>query len=158
LNSSYSRSCDRFPSKEIQGHRIQGVWGKNMRYARNLTPLGFIASSALLLSACAGDAGVAEADSQEGFAYVASLDEVAEAIEDLEPVEITYQGGAQSPHSVTAMNDFAFKEYVEERSNGQISVEIIWGQAIAGYSEIEDALVDGRIDVAYAVPVYNPNE
>lgn len=129
-----------------------------MKNARTFTPLAFLASSALVFAGCGGGGQAAENHDNEGFEYGASQDDVMAAIKDLEPVEITYQGGAQSPNSVTAMNDLAFKEYVEERSNGQISVDLIWGQAIAGYSDIEDALLDGRIDVAYAVPIYKPNE
>src|SRR5699024_6806645 len=37
-----------------------------------------------------------------------------------------------------------------------ITVDTVWGQAIAGYDEIHDALGDGRIDLAYTLPVYDP--
>lgn len=129
-----------------------------MKKARTLTPLGLIAMSALILSGCTDDPGSAENGADDGFEYAVSQDEVNSVLENLEPVEITYQAGAQSQNSISAANDLAFKEYVEERSNGQITVEIVWGQAIAGYPELEDALVDGRVDVAYAVPIYKPNE
>jgi TRAP-type C4-dicarboxylate transport system substrate-binding protein len=129
-----------------------------MTYPRTLTPLTLIATSALLLSACAGEAGDTEGGADEGFEYGVEQEELNSVLADLEPVEITYQAGAQSQNSISAANDLAFKEYVEERSNGQISVDIVWGQAIAGYPELEDALVDGRVDVAYAVPIYKPNE
>src|SRR5699024_3401917 len=55
-------------------------------------------------------------------------------------------------------NGHRFKEYVEERSDGKITVDVVWGQAIAGYAEIDDALADGRVDVSYALPIYNPTE
>src|SRR5690606_36283880 len=52
----------------------------------------------------------------------------------------------------------AFKESIESRSKGQIEVEIVYGQAIAGYTELPDALVDGRVDIAHLVPSYLPAE
>lgn len=131
---------------------------KYMKRTHTLLPLALMTTSVLILSGCTGTTSDAQATDDQGFEFGASQEEVNAAIEDLEPVEIVYQGGGQSPNSVTAINDFAFKEYVEERSDGKISVELVWGQAIAGYSEIEDALLDGRIDVAYSVPIYNPDE
>ena len=67
---------------------------------------------------------------------------------DLEPVTLSYQPGGSSAESVTAANGLAFKEYVEERSGGKITLETTWGQAIAPYDELVDALNDGRVDIA----------
>ena len=120
-----------------------------------------IAAIGLVASGCAGSAGSSGgggAGGGDGFEFGASQEEVDAVLEDLKPVEITYQAGAQSPQSVSARNGHGFKEYVEERSGGKITVDIVWGQAIAGYSEIDDALQDGRVDVSYALPIYNPTE
>ncbi|MGO1878798.1 MAG: TRAP transporter substrate-binding protein [Brevibacterium yomogidense] len=119
------------------------------------------ATTGLLISGCAGGAGSAGGgggggEAGGGFEFGASQEEVDAAIADLDPVEITYQAGAQSPNSVSAMNGNQFKEYVEERSGGKVTVDVVWGQAIAGYAEIVDALGDGRIDVSYALPIYEP--
>ncbi|MGO1926195.1 MAG: C4-dicarboxylate ABC transporter substrate-binding protein, partial [Brachybacterium tyrofermentans] len=98
------------------------------------------ATTSLLISGCAGGAGSAdEGGSGEGYEFGAPQEEVDAAIADLDPVEITYQAGAQSPNSVSAMNGNQFKEYVEERSGGKVTVDVVWGQAIAGYAEIVDA-------------------
>ncbi|MGO1899220.1 MAG: C4-dicarboxylate ABC transporter substrate-binding protein, partial [Brevibacterium yomogidense] len=78
------------------------------------------ATTGLLISGCAGGAGSAGGgggggEAGGGFEFGASQEEVDAAIADLDPVEITYQAGAQSPNSVSAMNGNQFKEYVEER-------------------------------------------
>ncbi|SMX97943.1 TRAP-type C4-dicarboxylate transport system, substrate-binding protein [Brevibacterium sp. Mu109] len=124
------------------------------------------ASAVVLLSACAGGAGTADGEggggsgsgSGSGFAYGASQEEVDAVVADLDPVEITFQAGAMSPDAMSAPNGHHFQEYVEERSGGKISVDVVWGQSIAGYGEIDDALADGRIDVSYALPIYQPAE
>lgn len=129
-----------------------------MKRSHTLAPAALIASMALVLSACGNGSPEEATEDSEGFEFGASQEEVNAAIEGLEPVEITYQGAGQSPSSVVALSDIALQEYIEERSNGQITVEMVWGQAIAGYDEVEDALVDGRIDLAWTLPVYDPTQ
>ncbi|HLR44387.1 MAG TPA: C4-dicarboxylate ABC transporter substrate-binding protein [Brevibacterium sp.] len=131
---------------------------RSVRTNRLSIAVAIAATTGLLVSGCAGSAGTGDGGGGEGFDYGASQEDVDAAIADLDPVEITYQAGAQSPESVSAMNGHHFKEYVEERSGGKITVDIVWGQAIAGYAEIDDALADGRVDVSYALPIYNPTE
>ena len=119
------------------------------------------AALALVLAGCGGNAegednGAAAEDT--GFEYDAPQEEVNAIVEDLEPVTITFQPSAASQNSVMAPAGTVFKDIVEERSNGKITVDIVWGQAIAGYDEVHDALADGRLDVAYTLPVYQPDE
>jgi len=119
------------------------------------------AALALVLAGCGGNAegeGNGAAAEDTGFEYDAPQEEVNAIVEDLEPVTITFQPSAASQNSVMAPAGTVFKEIVEERSNGKITVDIIWGQAIAGYDEVHDALADGRLDVAYTLPVYQPDE
>ena len=128
---------------------------------RRLAASGALAASVgLLMSACAGGAGSGDqaGGGGGGFTYGASQDDVDAVLADLDPVEITFQAGAMSPDAMSAPNGHRFKEYVEERSDGKITVDVVWGQAIAGYGEIDDALADGRIDVSYALPIYQPAE
>ncbi|WP_291798167.1 C4-dicarboxylate ABC transporter substrate-binding protein [Brevibacterium sp.] len=139
--------------------------GLSHRRRRRPWPLGatraaaVIAAVALTTSSCAGGAGGSdEGASGEGFAYGAPQEDVDALLTDLDPVEITYQAGAQSPNSISALSATSFKEYVEERSGGKITVDLVYGQAIAGYGEIDDALADGRVDVAYTLPIYKPAE
>lgn len=122
-----------------------------------LPALSATSIAALLLSGCAGSAGESDGEG-EGFEYGASQEEVDAVLEDLEPVTLTYQPSAQSPNSVLAPAGEAFKDYVEERSNGKITLDVTYGQAIAGYDEIDDALADGRLDVSFHVVVYHPSD
>lgn len=130
------------------------------RATRAATATAGLGVLALALSACAGSAGTAGsgggAEAGEGFAYDAPQEDVDAAIADLDPVTITFQPSAASPDSVMAPAGTVFKEIVEERSGGKITVELVWGQAIASYAEVHDALADGRLDVAYTLPPYDP--
>lgn len=114
--------------------------------------------SALTLTACAG--GVSASGPQdgggEGFAYDAEQSAVDELIEELDPVTLVYQPEASSAESASAESALAFKEQVEDRSNGKITIDIVWGQAIAGYTEVVDALIDGRVDIGLVIPLYEP--
>lgn len=124
-----------------------------------LVPMAALAAVASLgLSACGGSVGDSEEASDEGFEYGASQEEVDTALEGLDPVTLTYQPAAASQNSLLAPAAQAFKENVEDRSGGQVTVELVYGQAIAGYEEIDDALADGRLDLAFNVLVYNPSD
>jgi TRAP-type C4-dicarboxylate transport system substrate-binding protein len=112
-----------------------------------------------LLTGCAGSiAGSSGESGGQGFAYGADQQEVTAAIEGLDPVTLTYQPASSSPDDTAAPSAQAFKDTIETRSNGQIEVEIVYGQAIATYTELPDALVDGRVDIAHLVPSYLPAE
>ncbi len=130
------------------------------RLPRAATAAAAFSALALTLGACAGSAGAGGGggggEAGEGFAYDAPQEDVDAAIADLDPVTITFQPSSASPDSVMAPAGTVFKEIVEERSGGKITVDIVWGQAIAGYAEVHDALSDGRIDVAYTLPPYDP--
>jgi TRAP-type C4-dicarboxylate transport system substrate-binding protein len=128
---------------------------------RIMVSVAAAASAALALSACAGSAGSAGAGNAaggEGFEYGASQEDVDAVLAELEPVTLKYQPSASSAESTGAPSAEMFKEYIEERSGGKIEIEIIWGQAIAPYTEIDDALADGRLDLAYTIPAYSPSE
>lgn len=120
------------------------------------------AVSVIALAGCAGSAGGSTTGSggnaDASFTFGAPQSEVDSVVEDLEPVTLVYQGLSSSPNSPHADESVAFKEAVESRSNGKIEIEIIWGQGVAGYTEIFDALDDGRLDISYSLPVYDPSK
>lgn len=125
---------------------------------RRSTFICFAAVLALAMNGCAGaDDGSDEGAAAEGFDYGASQEEVNELIADLDPVTLVYQPEASSPNSTGARAAEQFKEEIESRSNNQITIDIAWGQSIAGFTEIDDALLDGRVDIAFNVPVYDPS-
>ncbi|MCH8565264.1 C4-dicarboxylate ABC transporter substrate-binding protein [Nesterenkonia sp. LB17] len=120
--------------------------------------LSLVALSSLLgLSACGG--GMAgDSDDTAGFEYDAEQSSVDDAIGDLDPVNITFQTLPGSEQGLMGGQAILFQDLVEERSNGQIEVEIIWGMGAAGFDEVRQAVVDGRIDIGYTNPIYYPEE
>ena len=122
------------------------------------TGVAALAALSLTVSACAGSAGGSSAagEAGDGYEYGAPEEEVAEAIEDLDPVTISYQIPATSQDSPQAPLGTHFKEAVEERSGGKITVDLAWNQSIAAYDELHDALADGRVDMAFTLPSYDP--
>ncbi|MCF2572891.1 TRAP transporter substrate-binding protein DctP [Brevibacterium sp. UCMA 11754] len=130
----------------------------------SVRPLNAVATvaSLALLAGCAGSVGGNDSDSDasagEGFAYDASQDEIDEALADLDPVTLKFQPSAMSEKSILAPNGLDVKKAIEERSGGKITVDIVWGQAIASYADVDDALADGRVDLAFTLPSYTPAE
>lgn len=111
----------------------------------------------LALTAC-GDGLEGGSEDVDGFDYGADQEVVDDAIVDLEPTTIRFQTLPGSEQGLMGGQAVEFKELVEERSNGQIEVEIIWGMAAAGFDEVRDAVVDGRIDIGYTNPIYHAEE
>lgn len=127
--------------------------------------IGLIAGAAALtlgLAGCAGSAGggsnAAEGGSGDGYEYGASPEEIKAAFADVDPITIKYQPSAQGPDGADAYRAHAFIENLEELSDGKITVETTYAQGIAGYTELADALVDGRVDVAYMLPIYQSDQ
>lgn len=120
--------------------------------------VAMMASVALILSGCAGSAGGGGSNSERGGGYEfgAPQEEIDEVIEGLDPVTINYQIPATSMNSPQAPIGTEFKEAIEERSNGKITVELAWTESIAPWTELHDALADGRVDIAFTVPSYEP--
>lgn len=121
-----------------------------MTLTKNIKTGSLIGIAALALTACAGAAaGTSDDDSEAGFEYGASQEEINEAIEGLEPVTLNFQADAPSAESIIGEPYLAMKEEIEEKSKGQITVDIAWGHSITGgLAEIPDALADGRVDLA----------
>lgn len=127
---------------------------------KRLTGIGAAVSALALLAGCAGGAG-GEGPGQatggdSGFDYGASQEDVDAAIADLDPITLTLQSGSPSEISTTGEQAVEFKEEVEERSGGKITIDIAWGMSIAGYPEVVDALQDGRVDISYHLLGYEP--
>ncbi|SMX98442.1 TRAP transporter substrate-binding protein DctP [Brevibacterium antiquum] len=129
--------------------------------ARPVQAIAAIATLALL-AGCAGSVGGDGSDSSdsagEGFAFDASQDEIDEALADLDPVTLKFQPSSMSEKSILAPNGLDVKKAIEERSGGKVTVDIVWGQAIASYADVDDALADGRVDLAFTLPSYTPAE
>src|SRR5699024_4036520 len=120
------------------------------RKIKTLSTMGVLVVAGLVLSACGGETASGDSAGGEdaGFEYGAPQEEVDAVLEDLEPVTLTYQGGANSADAINATASVNFQQYIEERSGGKITLDMVWGQAIAPYVEVTDALLDGRLDIA----------
>lgn len=117
-----------------------------------------LTSAALLLSACAGGVGTSSSNqSGEGTEPRADFAEFKEALKDIQPITLTYQPSGASADTPTGERAVIFKKNVEEASGGKIKIDLVFAQAIAGYGELPDALADGRVDLAYALPIYDPS-
>lgn len=120
------------------------------------------AAALLAVTGCAGSAGggggSGEGGAGEGYEYGASPEEIQAAFADVEPITINYQPSAQSGDGPEAYRANAFVENLETLSDGKITVDTTFAQGIAGYEELPDALVDGRVDVAYMLPIYQPDQ
>lgn len=133
-----------------------------MKQRSNRTLMGVAAalSSLLLISGCAGSAGSGGGKSGggSGFEYGADQSEIDKALADLEPVTLKYQANAASQNSPLAADVQPFVDEIEKKSGGKITIDVVWGQAVAGWDEIDDALTDGRLDLAYTINGYKPSE
>lgn len=110
----------------------------------------------LALTAC-GE-GIESNSDAAGYEYGADQATISEAIAELDEVTITYQTLSPSGEDPLGAQATVFKELLEERSEGKIELDIVWGMAAAGFDEVRDAVVDGRIDIGYTNPIYYPAE
>lgn len=129
-------------------------------FMKPFAAVGSMVAAVAMVSACAG--GVSSSgpieDSGSGFEYGASQEEVNEAVADLEPMVLNFQHISGSPDVPTAQPALDFKEEVESRSNGNITVDITWNMAIAGMDEVVAALSDGRVDLSFFSTGYYPQQ
>ncbi|WP_349827391.1 C4-dicarboxylate ABC transporter substrate-binding protein [Brevibacterium litoralis] len=126
---------------------------------RRFLATGLAAGVALTLAACAGGtAGGGDGGGGEGVDFGASPEEYQAALEEMEPVTLTYQPGSQSAQGATGEAETAFIELVEEWSGGKITLEPVWAQAIAPFDEVTEAAADGRIDIGTEIPIYTPSK
>jgi TRAP-type C4-dicarboxylate transport system substrate-binding protein len=85
------------------------------------------------------------------------MEEYQAAFEDIDPISIITQSPAPEG-SNTGLRLEAYADSVEEWSGGKITWEFNYANAIAPPGETDNALVDGRLTLAQAMPVYEPAE
>lgn len=134
-----------------------------MSLRRNKTGFGWMGAAALAAAAAVTAAGCAPTDSAGGggegraVEYGAPKEEYAAALADMEPVTLVMQSTAPKG----AATGRRFEEYaaaVEEWSDGKITFDIAFSNAIAAPTEVDDALADGRLDIGSVLPVLEPSE
>ena len=120
--------------------------------------LGALALTATLgLTACGGDGGGDSASAGESIAAGASKEDYQAAFEELDPITIVTQtAGAQG--TVTSAYFEAYQEAVTDWSGGKIEFETNYAYSVAPPVEVSDAVADGRLDMSYTIPAYQPDE
>ncbi len=135
--------------------RLSGPVG---RRGRSREVLAAVSVSLLVLSACNGDdGGVAAEASQRSVEGGASQEDYIAALEDMAPVELTFQS-VEGPDAAFSKPLQAYAEALEEWSGGKITVELVYGSAVAGPTDVDEALLDGRLDGAHFIPLFQPEE
>lgn len=127
--------------------------------SKSMKALAIAAAAVMVLTSCAGQAGGgSDGGGGESVPVGSSPEDFREALSDMPETTLVYQPVAPSQNSASAPRALEFKENVEEASGGKITIDLVWGQAVAGFSEIDDALVDGRVDIADTLPKDTPAE
>lgn len=125
------------------------------RRAGVLATMVLVGAGALAGCAESGGAGSAGGD---GIDAGASKEDYQEAFEDVEEITLLTQTPAPKG-SLTGLPQEEYYEQVEEWSGGKIKFDIAYSNAVAEPGEdSHNALVDGRLDIASALPIYDPSE
>lgn len=119
----------------------------------SLTALGMV--SALALAGCAEESGSASSGGGDGVAPGASMEDYQEAFADVDPIELNAQTPAPQG-SATGLPMEKYFEAVTEWSDGKITWNVQYANAVAGPAEADDALLDGRLDFVSILPIYEP--
>lgn len=142
--------------------RTRSQHKKERRLAPRWSAAGAIAVSLSLVGGCAGGVGAGGGsgsdDDSAGLAPGATKEEYAEALAGMDPVTLTLQSTASSADDVAAYRSNELKRSVEDLSDGKITIDVVYGPSIAAYTEVDSALADGRIDLAYMIPIYQPQD
>lgn len=111
----------------------------------------------LALTGCADDSSGNGGGSGQGVRPGATKEEYIEAFKDVDPIKLK----VQTPSPKGAATGKPMEDYfaaVEEWSGGKITFDIAYSNAVAQPAEIDDALNDGRLDIASILPIYEPSE
>lgn len=113
------------------------------------------AAVVLLLTSCtSGDDRQSNGSGSDGLPIGATQEEYISAFEDLEPITLRTQAPA-AKGSVGSSNWEAYFHSIEEWSGGKITMDIGYSYAYAGAAEADEAIADGRLDIAGLLPSYD---
>ena len=115
------------------------------------------AAGIVTLSACAEQGEGGGSAGGEGVDPGTSKEDYIAAFDSVDPITIRTQSPAPKG-SVTGKNVEDYLAAVEEWSGGKITFDIAYSNAIAAPGETDDALNDGRLDLAQVLPIYEPSE
>lgn len=124
--------------------------------------LGLGVAAATVLAGCTGDTG-SNGGSTNGegstVPYGASAAEYQAALADMEPVELVMQSTAAAAELPQNEAFLEFVGFIEEYSGGKITFDVTYANGIvSNILEWDDGLLDGRLDIAFFYPQYDPAE
>lgn len=124
--------------------------------ARPFFALGASLAGLALVSGCAGGVSTSDDGSGDSVEFGSDPQAFQDALADMDPVELTFQAGSRNGTDHTGLREQDFVDAIEEISGGKITVNTVWGQPIAPYDEVTEAVADGRIDIGLEIPIYTP--
>ncbi|MDF1602221.1 TRAP transporter substrate-binding protein DctP [Nocardioides sp. YIM 152315] len=129
-----------------------------MKLGRTAAVAATFALSACFLTACAeDDGGSAEAATGEGLPVGASMEEYQDALADMDPITLNAQTPAAEGSDISALYENYF-DRVTEWSDGKIKFNVSYAYAIAGALDQDNAIQDGRLDIGFTSPVFEPDQ
>lgn len=122
---------------------------------RRLAAAATVSTLALTLAACAEEGGSGGGGGGDSVPADATKEDFQAALADMDPVTLVMQSTAPEG----AATGRRFEEYaaaVEDWSDGKITFDIAFSNAIAPPDQVDDALADSRIDVGSVVVALEP--
>jgi TRAP-type C4-dicarboxylate transport system substrate-binding protein len=114
--------------------------------------------SALLLAGCAENGtSSAAGGTGQGVNNGATMEEYKAAFADVDPITLNTQSPAPKG-SATGKNVEKYLDAVTKWSDGKITFKVAYANAVAPPTESDNALLDGRLDLAQVLPLYEPAE
>ncbi|MFB8388302.1 hypothetical protein ACFC3F_14285 [Microbacterium sp. NPDC055910] len=112
----------------------------------------------LALAGCGSTtAGGGGSSDSAGVPFGASKAEYQAAFADLDQITLITQT-AGAPGTITSKYFEEYQEAVTDWSGGKIEFETNFSYSVAPATEVSDAVADGRLDMSYTIPAYQPEE
>lgn len=116
-----------------------------------------LALASLLVAGCAESASAGAGGGGGGVEYGATKDDYIAAFENVEPIQLYTQSPAPKG-SATGVPVEKYLDRITEWSGGKITFDVAYSNAVAPPAEIDNALMDGRLDLGHVIPQYEPSE
>ncbi|NIL76078.1 TRAP transporter substrate-binding protein DctP [Rhodococcus sp. B10] len=130
--------------------------GKNTVFGyRKSLPCAAAVAASLVVTSCAAIS--APAGGGPGIEFGATAEEYRDAFDEIEPIHLYAQTPGPQGSFVSDKME-VYYDAVTEWSGGKVTFEIFYANAIAGATEIDDALGDGRTDIDGFAPANQPAE
>ncbi|MFH5824666.1 TRAP transporter substrate-binding protein DctP [Georgenia sp. AZ-5] len=134
---------------------------KMVRRPRAMVAISVLAVAGMTLSACGSSSDANDSGSGDGGGDAVSVDagasqeEYAEALTDVDPVELSFQM-ATAPGVATTAPAEKWAAAVEEWSDGKVQIEVLYSGARVPVHEMSQALQDGLVDGGFFLPYTAP--